>query len=145
VHCARRRRRGQSLVEFALIFPVMLLLVAGGVDLARIYFAGNETQDAAREAALYASHNPNYTNASLQSIAQGAAGSGTLHCANAVAVTTPAAVQNASPANTWSKTVKVSCDVSLFLGVLGIPKTLTMSSTVTAYVVCRPGQTCSPS
>ncbi|GAC1342473.1 MAG: hypothetical protein NVSMB29_14200 [Candidatus Dormibacteria bacterium] len=131
-------------MEFAVVFPVMLLLTAGGLDVARLYLAGNETQDSAREAALYAPHNPNYTDDALRSIAEGAAGSGTFHCPTEVTVTTAPAVANASPANTWAKSVKVSCDVPLVLGVLGLPKTLTMSSTVTAYVVCRPGQPCTP-
>ncbi len=46
-------RRGQSLVEFALALPLLLLLVVGGSDLARAYFVGIEVSDAARESALY--------------------------------------------------------------------------------------------
>jgi hypothetical protein len=45
--------RGQSLVEFALVLPLLLLLLAGGVDLARAYFVGIEVSNAAREATLY--------------------------------------------------------------------------------------------
>lgn len=45
----RRRRRGQSLVEFALVLPLMLLLIMGVVDFGRGIFALNEVADAARE------------------------------------------------------------------------------------------------
>lgn len=41
------------MVEFALMFPLLLLFVVGGTDLARAYFVGVEVSDAARESALY--------------------------------------------------------------------------------------------
>ena len=49
----RRPQGGQSLVEFALALPLLLLLVVGGSDLARAYFVGIEVSDAARESAMY--------------------------------------------------------------------------------------------
>ncbi len=42
---------GQSIVEFALIVPLMLLLVVGVADLGRVYTSGIAVEDAAREAA----------------------------------------------------------------------------------------------
>lgn len=42
--------RGQSLVEFALILPVLLIFVFGIVDGARLVFAYNAVSNAAREA-----------------------------------------------------------------------------------------------
>jgi hypothetical protein len=45
----RRRRSGQGLVEFALVLPLMLLLIMGVVDFGRGIFAFNEVADAARE------------------------------------------------------------------------------------------------
>lgn len=56
----RRRARGQSLVEFAIVLPVLLLLVAGGADLARAYFVGIEMDNAAREASLYVARQAPY-------------------------------------------------------------------------------------
>lgn len=49
---ARKRpsRRGQSLVEFALILPIFLLVLFGIVDLGRGVYAYNTIQNAAREA-----------------------------------------------------------------------------------------------
>ena len=51
----RRRTRGQSLVEFALVLPVFLLLLFGLVDGARYVFASNAVSNAAREGARRAS------------------------------------------------------------------------------------------
>jgi len=46
------------------VLPLLLLLVAGGGDLARAYFVGIQMSDGAREAALYLAANPPYTSAS---------------------------------------------------------------------------------
>jgi len=47
----RRSERGQGLVEFALIFPVLILLLVGIFDAGRLVFAYNNITNAAREAA----------------------------------------------------------------------------------------------
>ena len=47
------RRRGQALVEFALALPVLIVLVAGVLELGRGYAFATETSDAARDAARY--------------------------------------------------------------------------------------------
>ena len=51
------RDRGQSLVEFALIFPIIVLLVAGFVEIGRAVFAYNTIANAARQAARVATVN----------------------------------------------------------------------------------------
>jgi hypothetical protein len=43
------------LLEFGLALPVLLLFLAGGLDLARAFFVGVETSDEAREATLFIS------------------------------------------------------------------------------------------
>jgi Flp pilus assembly protein TadG len=48
-----RRSRGQALVEFALALPVLIVLVAGVLELGRGYAFAIETSDAARDAARY--------------------------------------------------------------------------------------------
>ncbi|MFN2484625.1 MAG: TadE/TadG family type IV pilus assembly protein [Candidatus Limnocylindria bacterium] len=55
---ARRSRRGQSLVEFAIILPVFLLVVGAAIDLGRLFFAYVATENAAKEGAMYGSTNP---------------------------------------------------------------------------------------
>lgn len=51
---ARPRSRGQALVEFALIVPVMLLILLIAVDFGRLFFAHISNVNAAREGANYA-------------------------------------------------------------------------------------------
>jgi len=50
----RRSSRGQGLVEFALVFPLFMLLLMGMVDLGRAVFAYNTITNSAREAARLA-------------------------------------------------------------------------------------------
>lgn len=50
---SRRRQRGQSLVEFALMAPLLMLLVLATIDGARAVFAYNTIANAAREGARY--------------------------------------------------------------------------------------------
>ena len=47
----RHRERGQSLVEFALVFPFFALLLFGIVDLGRYVYTMNALNEAAREGA----------------------------------------------------------------------------------------------
>ncbi len=54
----RPGRRGQALVELALILPVLLLLLAGAVDLGRAWYSQITITNAAREGALEAGMNP---------------------------------------------------------------------------------------
>lgn len=46
-----RPRRGQAMVEFALILPIFLLVVFGTLDLGRIVFLKTELENAVREGA----------------------------------------------------------------------------------------------
>lgn len=49
----RRRTSGQALVEFAITLPIIVLLVAGVLELGRGYTFAVATSDAARDAARY--------------------------------------------------------------------------------------------
>ena len=50
-----RGRRGQSLVEFALIAPVLIILMLGTIDYGRVYFAYVSVTNGARNGAHFAS------------------------------------------------------------------------------------------
>ncbi|HEU5352073.1 MAG TPA: TadE/TadG family type IV pilus assembly protein [Terracidiphilus sp.] len=50
----RRDRSGQALVELAIALPVLLLILLGGVELARICYASIEVTNAAHAALQYA-------------------------------------------------------------------------------------------
>lgn len=52
-----RLGRGQSLVEFALILPVVLLIVMGGIDFGRVFLGWVALNNTARVAANYAGSN----------------------------------------------------------------------------------------
>lgn len=52
---ARSRTRGQSLVEFALILPIALLILASAADFGRAFTAYIEIGSAARSGAAYGS------------------------------------------------------------------------------------------
>jgi PKD repeat protein len=57
-HRGRRRRRGQALVELALLLPVMLILLVAAADLGRIFYARIAVTNAARAGALEAGRHP---------------------------------------------------------------------------------------
>ncbi len=51
---SRRRASGQSLTEFALIFPVLILVIVAVFDVGRGIFAYNTLSDAARQGTRHA-------------------------------------------------------------------------------------------
>jgi PKD repeat protein len=55
---SRRGRRGQALVEFALMLPVVLFLTLMAIDLGRVFLAAVTLNNTARVGARYAATNP---------------------------------------------------------------------------------------
>ncbi len=53
-----QKSRGQSLVELALMMPVLMFILAGMLDLGRVYYAYVTITNAAREGASYGASNP---------------------------------------------------------------------------------------
>ena len=58
---ARRKSRGQTLAEFALVFPLLILLLMGIFDFGRAIFLYNSLTNAAREGARLALVNQDET------------------------------------------------------------------------------------
>ena len=54
----RNRTRGQALVEFALVTPLLLLLFAGAADLGRAFYAYVAVENSVKEGALFGSRTP---------------------------------------------------------------------------------------
>ena len=52
------RDRGQALVEFALVVPIVMLMMCGLFDLGRVVFINNSLSDGARQGARNASVDP---------------------------------------------------------------------------------------
>jgi len=53
-----RATRAQSLVEFALVAPVLIILLLGAIDFGRVYFAHVSVTNAARNGADFAAGGP---------------------------------------------------------------------------------------
>ncbi len=54
----KKNQKGQSLLEFALLLPILLVILAGILDLGRLYYAYVAVTDAAAEGAAYAAIHP---------------------------------------------------------------------------------------
>ncbi|PKO01174.1 MAG: hypothetical protein CVU42_01635 [Chloroflexi bacterium HGW-Chloroflexi-4] len=62
-----KRNAGQSLVEFALIFPLIFLLITGFLDLGRAVFAFSSVSNAVREGTRFATVNKTDLNSAYSS------------------------------------------------------------------------------
>jgi Flp pilus assembly protein TadG len=73
---SQRSSNAQSLVEFALLSPVVVLLILGGIDVSRAVYAYNAISNASREGARLASLKPQVNSdcdplARMKTVAQG--------------------------------------------------------------------------
>ncbi len=139
------RSRAQSLVEFALVLPVMLLLVAGGLDVGRMFFSWIEVNNSAREAAAYAGGNPTDTpgitaHASLELSSQRQAGEGaisvTASCADPTRAPLDCALAAGGNDTGNTVTVRVARTFSFLTPMVGtiLGGGVTMSASATSVV-----------
>ena len=103
-------RRGQSLVEMAVALPLLLLLVAGALDLAHVYSVASIVANAAREGARYGATQPNDSSGIQDRVVQEAAGAPLTLTASEVNVTS-----DPDPSFGSALTVEVTHDVDLLL------------------------------
>src|SRR5207302_8907320 len=54
----RGRRRGQSMVELALMMPLLALIMVGTLDMGRMFFYYTRLSDAVKEGALFGMRTP---------------------------------------------------------------------------------------
>ena len=69
----KQSQRGQSLVEFALILPIFILVLAGLFDLGRAVYAYNTISNASRESVRVAIVNQTPTDVQNEALKQGVA------------------------------------------------------------------------
>jgi Flp pilus assembly protein TadG len=142
-----KAKDGAALVEFALVAPVMLLLLLGTIDLGRGYYMGLEMANAAHAGAEYGSQNPSNTagitaaakqsapNLSSLTVATPTWGcecsDGTSYTANCA--TTPTCTANASRGSNVVRRIQVQTSVvyTTLVPWPGIPSQLTLSNTAT--------------
>jgi Flp pilus assembly protein TadG len=70
------KREGQSLVEFGLAMPLLLLLCLATLDLGRVFFDYIQLRQAVREGAGYASRNPSDSTGITQAVTDAGIASG---------------------------------------------------------------------
>lgn len=69
-HKPGKAERGQSLLELAILFPVLLLILLGILDVGRLYMTMVAIHDAAAEGASYAASHPSQTDQIQQRAAE---------------------------------------------------------------------------
>jgi Flp pilus assembly protein TadG len=89
--------RGQSLVEFALVIPVMLLILLIGIDFGRLFYSYIEVTNASREAAAFAAADPAVVQASIAARAGQEANTQAQRGEGALTVGTPLCQSAATP------------------------------------------------
>ena len=102
----------------AVAFPLVLLLVAGALDLAHVYSVGGIVANAAREGARYGATDPTNTAEITNRVVEEAAGAPLTIDPSRVFVNTDSGTTSGNPI-----TVEVTYDVDLLLAqALGLPQ-----------------------
>ena len=136
--------RGQSLTELALTLVLLLILVAGLIDLSRAFFAYMALRDAAQEGAVYGSIDPTNTTA-IESRVRGTSQSqvdltNTTDVSVAISYTSGNACASVDGSNGISVTVTYSNFIltTPFLGTILGSQTFTLEATMTDTILRPP-------
>lgn len=139
----RRTQGGQSVVELAIILPMLLLICLGVLDLGRLFIAYESVLNAAHEGAFYSAYNPNAS--PTGTIAQVAAQDPSLHlsaanvtvtCYQGVTATAESDCGQAKTGDTVSVVVTYPFKplTAMIADIPGIGQTFTITATVKAGV-----------
>ncbi len=121
----RRSERGANLVEFAIVAPLLILLIAGIADIGRAFHSYMIITNASREAARYAARYPLHNIGICQAALNETTGSAvTLNCATDLAKTFP----NASSAGGQPVRVTVTINFPTIIGSFIGTNNLTLSA-----------------
>jgi Flp pilus assembly protein TadG len=116
--CLRRGQSGQSLAEFALMLPILMMICLGVLDLGRCFFTYISLTNAAREAARYAALNGSASCTQVYKEFGGTAcNTGTQTVSGCVNGTLSASGSGSGTGNPY--TVTVSCDFQLLTPFMG--------------------------
>ena len=117
----KQKHHAQGLIEFALILPLLLLLILGAMDIGRLFFTKIVITNAAREGANYLAYFPSDEAGSFSAIEDEAASSNVTVVAGEVGFLydPPSAEEYDSVGVSITKTVDlVFDDILQFLGLL---------------------------
>lgn len=117
MHDRKHRERGAAAVEFALVLPMVLLLIFGSVEVGLMVQARSSASNAAREAVRFASLG--YSTSEVESVARAAVSSvsGTVEVrAECIATTSPTCTLGS---NASGNTAKVTVTIR-YRGITGI-------------------------
>jgi Flp pilus assembly protein TadG len=147
----RNSEDGSALVELAVVLPLLVALLIGGADFARVFYASIELENAARAGAQFGAQNTTNSTTAMETVTLAsapnltgvtAAASRLCQCANDSAVysaTTPA--NNCSYSCTGGTrlvnlvTVTASKSFTTLVAYPGIPSSLNLSRSATMRAV----------
>lgn len=130
----RQNQRGQSLVELAISFTVLLILLGGAIDLGRAFFAYIAVRDAAQEGATYGALHPADTIGVEQRVRHSASGPINLTSTTEVIVTSSPDPSNGYYQVTVQYNFKPMMPImSVIMGPGTFPLRATVTQTILSY------------
>jgi Flp pilus assembly protein TadG len=128
----RRAERGQAVVEFALIVPILLLIVMGILDFGRVFYTYEALANAAREGARFCALHPGDANGTKARVAGELGGRVTPDLA-ATSCPSASTVAAGDPVSV-SASATVDLITPLMGSLVGDPVTITASATMSVWL-----------